>query len=90
MPKIIPNNFSWTAPEFVLFEKGKGWFLGGAITAIILLVIAYFLKYWLFMGVIVAAIFALWSFTRNRPDQVRYNINHDGVKIGIRIILFPN
>ena len=80
--KTIPESFTWTAPEFILFEKGRGWFLAGAGIAVVFLIIGFFLKLWLFMGVVVSALFAIWSFTRNKPDMVRYNINRDGIKIG--------
>ncbi len=73
---------SWTAPEYVHYEKSQLWFLGAGVIMGLLVVYAIIVKQWLMAAAFVAAAIALFRFTQIRPELREHSISNKGVKIG--------
>lgn len=82
----IPTNdmktnqkISWTAPEFVYYEKGKKWYLVIGITALAIAAIFVLIKSYSGAAVVVAA--ALVFFTQGgvKPQDVKFTLDSEGL-----------
>ncbi len=79
---------SWTAPEFIRYEKGHGWFIALGIIGLTLVVVALFMKNYLFVLIIVLTIFLIYIQGLKHPQKIKFAISNEGVLIGEKEYLY--
>jgi hypothetical protein len=82
--RIKHRETSWSAPHFIHFEKGRTWYTLFTIVMLLILVGSLYFKQWLLGGVITAAMFAIYSFAKEKPADRKFRINSTGVQVGNR------
>lgn len=73
---------SWQAPDFIYHRKTTGWYLMVCLIAVILIAVFYLLKDtmgYAGIAVVAAAILALFSNARIKPEIIKYEINNNGI-----------
>ena len=72
---------SWTAPEFIQYEKGRSWFVMLAIISAALVIIALLMQNYLFALIIVMAAFLIYVQAAKRPKEITFMISSEGITI---------
>lgn len=72
---------SWTAPEFIKYDKGRGWFITLGIISLGLIFIAFFMKNFLFALIIVLTTFLIYAQGSRRPRKIKFAISDKGILI---------
>jgi hypothetical protein len=84
-PKSDGSVISWTASEFIAHEKSSQWYLGLAVTAILLAAIIYLLTRDKITSAIILIGAAFFGITGARqPRQLQYQLDDSGVQVGPR------
>ncbi len=84
-----PDEFSWTASEFVAYQKSTGWYVQVAAIIIVLAVAAYFLLHDFFaMGAIVIVGIMFAVFGSRKPRVLTYVIDKSGIHVGDKLYAF--
>lgn len=79
--KNIPFYISWTAPEFIRYEKSHGWFIAIGIFGFLLVIVALFMKNYLFVLIIVLATFLIYIQGARHPRKIKFVISDHGIEI---------
>jgi uncharacterized membrane protein YobD (UPF0266 family) len=74
--------FSWEADEFQTHERGLWWYVGVFGLAILAIIYAIYIKNWMFIGVVVMIVVALFVLGRVAPRKFVHTITDKGVKVG--------
>jgi len=72
---------SWTAPEFIRYEKGRGWYIGLGFISLALIIIALFMQNYLFALIIAMAAFLIYVQAVKRPKEITFIISGEGITI---------
>lgn len=80
--KTVPRQTSWKAKYFVHFTKGVGWYTIFTIAMVLIMLGALYYRQWLLAGVIAAGMFAIYSFSKQKPPERQYRIDNSGIQIG--------
>ena len=72
---------SWTAPEFIRYEKSRGWFIAIGIFGSLLIIAALFMKNYLFVLIIVLAAFLIYVQGARHPRKIKFVISDHGIEI---------
>lgn len=80
--KTVPRQTSWKAEHFIHFKKGTGWYTVFTIVMVLIMVGALYFRQWLLAGVIAAGMFAIYSFSKQKPPDRQYRIDSSGIQIG--------
>jgi hypothetical protein len=76
---------TWTASEFILHEKSRGWYLGLAAVASMLAVIIFVItRDFLSVGVIIFGAVMFGVYAARKPRQLPYQVDGHGVSVGQR------
>lgn len=100
MVEKIPTEkigIKWQSPEFIFHEKNFGWFSKFSLIALVLIVFFIYLgisqkhtSYYLAAGVVLAAITALFSQARAKPQSADFHLDQDGIEISGRKYFWHN
>ena len=84
-----PNKIilSWTAPEFVYYEKTDAWFIGFGILSAALFVVSVLMKNYLFALLILIASFLIYIYAKKHPRQITIKITEEHIHIGKSFLL---
>jgi len=77
------ETISWTAPEFISYEKNSIWYIYVAVFAVVLSVVVYVLmKDVITMAVVIvlSVVFAVYG--SRKPRQIPYKVDSSGFSIG--------
>jgi len=80
--------FFWQAVEFESQKKGASWFAYIVVAALAVIGVFIWQKQWLGIGVVIAAVAALWSQSRTSGKKKNYAIYDQGVTIDNRVYTF--
>ena len=89
--RITPTDkpvFYWQAMEFVAHPKGKNWFTYLFLIALAIIGIFIWQKQWLGIGVVVAAVAALYSQARVSGKKKNYAVYEQGITIDSKVYTF--
>ncbi len=82
---IPPDSIQWTASEFIAHQKGVGWYLVLAISAIILAGLTYLISRDLISAVVVVVVAILLAVIASRkPRELQYSVSSKGFTAGHR------
>lgn len=86
VPKPVPekNLISWSAPEYIYYEKNTQYFIVGGIFIVILIVVMIIIKEWMTAVVIIIAAIAFFIYSQKKPQTLEYVVTNKGIKIGQR------
>jgi len=87
---IKPRAVNFLAPEFVYFRKGFGWYLVFSLIGLALIVVAIWLRLWLFVAVIVLSLLVFFQYSQKRPHSRECWVSPEGVKIGEKFFPLTN
>jgi hypothetical protein len=83
------NDISWTASEYIAYEKSARWYIALGVTAIIMSVLLYFLTSRSIISAIVpivgAVLFAVYG--RRPPQELEYQLTNGVLSVGPKV--FP-
>lgn len=73
--------FSWQFPEFVQYDRGRGWYLTAGLISLALIIWSVWTANFLFaLGLIIIALIVALHENRD-PLTVNFEINEDGIKL---------
>ena len=75
------DRIQWHAPEYFFYTKSREWFIALSIVALALLVVAVFLKDFLFAVVIVVGAVALALHAKHPPREIEAEVNRTGLLV---------
>lgn len=82
-PQDNQGVISWTASEFIAHDKSASWYGALALGALLLAALVFLLtKDKISTGVVIVAGLALGIYGARKPQQLRYELNEQGVGIG--------
>ncbi len=70
---------AWQTIEYQYQEKSHEWFVGLAVIATALFIVAVLLKNFLFGIIILVGAFAIMLSAKRPPDEIEYEINRSGI-----------
>ena len=73
---------NWEAREYILRDKSGLWYVGLAVIAVGLSLLAIFLKQWTFLALVIVATIALVLYTTRKPRTLHYSLSDDGLTEG--------
>lgn len=75
---------SWSAPEFIYYEKTTQYFIIAGIFVIVLVILMVILKEWMTVIAIFVTAAVLYIYSQRKPQVLKYGITNKGVNIGAR------
>src|SRR5690349_1473597 len=72
-------------PEFEYRDKGAAWYLAAGITAIVLGLLAWWVKNYTFIGLIALSLLILIVRQIKKPNLVSLKIDANGISIGSKV-----
>ncbi len=91
MKKIITeNNIEWSALEFEKHPKDPAWFLASGFLAIIFLVIAIFMKNFLFAIIVILSAFSIFVWAQKQPKKIKFKLTSRGIIINKILYNYEN
>ena len=72
---------SWSAPEFIRYEKTRGWFIGLGIIAVGFFIISILMKNYFFALLVSIAAFLTYIHAKKYPRKLTINITEGGIEI---------
>ena len=76
--KII---LSWTAPEFIRYEKTKSWFVGLGIITVGFFIVSLLMKNYFFALIVPIAAFLIYIHAQKYPRKLTVSVTEDGIEI---------
>lgn len=84
------NLITWSAPEFIKYEKDFSWFAATGIIAAVIFIISLITKNYVFAIVIILSAFSLYIWAQKEPKKYKFKINHRGIAIGKNVYNYDN
>lgn len=75
---------SWTAPEFVKYERGLAWKIVVALVTATLVVFGYFYDAWTFSLAVIVFAIVYAVVNRKEPKEIKVILSEIGIKAGYR------
>lgn len=79
---------SWEAPEYVIYHKTTGWYVGFGVLLALLLFSAILLQSFLTGVVFLLAGVLIFLYSERTPRRIRYEVRDTGIRVGERFYLF--
>ena len=73
---------SWTAPEFIYYEKTNAWFAAFGILAAALFIVSILMKNYFFALLVPIASFLIFIYAKKHPRQITVKITEEHIHIG--------
>ncbi len=80
--KKVNKNISWIVPEYETHERSKNWYILSSITALLLLLFAFFTANFLFAVIIIISAIVIILNDGQNPGKVRIILSDEGISIG--------
>ncbi len=90
MPEFEQKNeygqeiFSWQVPEYEKHARGKYWYFGASLTALLLVFYAVWTSNFLFAAIILVGSIVIFLNDIRQPELVRFSITNEGLLVGRR------
>jgi hypothetical protein len=81
---------NWESSEYFLQEKSGLWFVGLAVVAAGLIVLAILMEAWSFVALVVVSVVALIIYVKRPPRLIHYSLDSKGIHIDERIYSYDN
>ena len=76
------ESISWQAEEYIVRDRNTWWYIGLFVVGIALSVLAFFLKWWTFLALVILSVITILTSTFRPPRKIKYTLNNDGLKEG--------
>ncbi|MBU1102566.1 hypothetical protein KJ853_02825 [Patescibacteria group bacterium] len=80
-PKDNSTLISWTAPEFIRYEKSKGWFAAFWLISAAFVIASLLMENYLFTLIIFLAAFLIYVQAMKRPRKINFAISDEKIII---------
>lgn len=87
---VKQSGISWQAEEYITREHNVGWYFGLFGIGLALSALAFFLKSWTFLALIVVSIIAILISISRPPRKIQYALEEDGLKEGEKLHKFED
>ena len=87
---VTQSGISWQAEEYITREHNVGWYFGLFGIGLALSALAFFLKSWTFLTLIVVSIIAILISISRPPRKIQYTLEENGLKEGEKLHRFEN
>ncbi len=87
---VTQSGISWQAEEYITREHNVGWYFGLFGIGLALSALAFFLKSWTFLALIVVSIIAILISISRPPRKIQYALEKDGLKEGEKLHRFED
>ena len=87
---VTQSGISWQAEEYIPREHNTGWYFGLFGIGLALSALAFFLKSWTFLALIVVSIIAILISISRPPRKIQYALENDGLKEGEKLHKFED
>ncbi|MBQ2623236.1 hypothetical protein IJG12_02850 [Candidatus Saccharibacteria bacterium] len=87
---VTQSGISWQAEEYITREHNVGWYFGLFGIGLALSALAFFLKSWTFLALIVVSIIAILISISRPPRKIQYTLEEDGLKEGEKLHKFED
>lgn len=87
---VTQSGISWQAEEYITREHNVGWYFGLFGIGLALSALAFFLKSWTFLTLIVVSIIAILISISRPPRKIQYTLEEDGLKEGEKLHKFED
>lgn len=77
-----PQSVTWQAEEYIVRDHGVWWYIGLLVTCAGLSVLAFFLKWWTFLILIILSFISIFIFTIRPPRKINYQLDKTGLTEG--------
>ena len=77
-----PQSVTWQAEEYIVRDHGVWWYIGLLATCAGLSVLAFFLKWWTFLILIILSFISIFIFTIRPPRKINYQLDKTGLTEG--------
>ena len=78
----IPQSVTWQAEEYIVRNHGIWWYIGLLVTCAGLSALAFFLKWWTFLILIILSFISIFIFTIRPPRKINYQLDKTGLTEG--------
>lgn len=89
MVKTIPE-ISWEAEEYITKNHNASWYLGLFAVSAALCILAFFLKWWTFIALVIVSTIAILVSISRPPRKIKYILGKDGLKEGNKLHNFQD
>lgn len=80
-----PKTISWEAEEYIVRNHNVVWYIGLFVVGIGLAVLAFFLKWWTFLVLVILIIITILTSNLRPPRKIKYTLDKDGLKEGANL-----
>lgn len=77
-----PQSVTWQAEEYIVRNHGIWWYIGLLVTCAGLSALAFFLKWWTFLILIILSFISIFIFTIRPPRKINYQLDKTGLTEG--------
>lgn len=84
------NTISWEAEEYIVRDRNLVWYIGLFVVSIGLAVLAFFLKWWTFLVLIILIVITILTSNLRPPRKIKYTLDKDGLKEGTNLHKFED
>ena len=81
MSDKIKDQISWTAPEFVQYEKGGRWYIILLVVGILILAYALWRGDYLMFATLFIFLVATYIFAKKKPKQIQVKLSSKGISL---------
>lgn len=87
----IPDQFTWSAAEFIAHDKSAGWYAAVVAGGVVAAVLCYLVTKDIFSAIIIFVAIGLFAlYARFKPKQQQYGLDRQGVVVGNKSYDFQN
>ena len=87
---VKQSSVSWQAEEYISREHNVWWYFGLFGVGIALGILAFFIKSWTFLALVVVSIIAILISISRPPRKIEYTLDKDGLKEGDKLHKFED
>ncbi len=87
---VTQSGISWQAEEYITREHNAGWYFGLFGIGLALSALAFFIKSWTFLALIIVSIIAILISISRPPRKIKYTLEEDGLKEGEKLHKFED
>ena len=84
------KDISWQAEEYIVRNHDGWWYVGLFVIGIGLAVLAFFLKWWTFLVLIILSVIAILTSNLRPPRKINYTLNKEGLTEGDKLYKFED
>lgn len=79
------QNVSWQAEEYIVPGRNTWWYVGLIVITIALCILAWFLKWWTFLILVILCAIVILTSTVRPPRKIDYTLTTEGLHEGQRL-----